>query len=197
MIQYACDQTGFAGADSTIKNSTPRLGRGLLSIAAYKSIRYVLCRLIKSAHIVCVRYRSFSSGLVAKFPTVSDMGTFFPLVAGFSEKFFYYVEKIAISPQPVLAGGMEVLGGYIPPYPPRPCLDCIDYSPIFSHDSSGRRRRDCVGNSSHLVLQNSLQMLRAPQMEASSRRHSSDPLGIDLQCDTMSSLFFVHFTIEN
>jgi hypothetical protein len=30
------------------------------------------------------------------------------------------VEKIAIPPQPVLAGGMEVLGGYIPPYPPTP-----------------------------------------------------------------------------
>ena len=35
----------------------------------------------------------------------------------FLRKYFYYVEKIAIPPQPVLAGGMEVLGGYIPPTP--------------------------------------------------------------------------------
>ena len=40
----------------------------------------------------------------------------------FLRKVFYYVEKIAIPPQTVLAGGMEVLGGgvYTPHTPPPP-----------------------------------------------------------------------------
>jgi hypothetical protein len=55
---------------SNYKNSASRPGRGLLSIAAYKSIRYVLCSPVRPAHIFCVRYRSFLPGLVAEFPTV-------------------------------------------------------------------------------------------------------------------------------
>jgi hypothetical protein len=55
---------------NTIKNSASRPQRRLLSIAAYKSIRNVLCCLIRSAHIFCVRYRSFLPSLVAGFPTV-------------------------------------------------------------------------------------------------------------------------------
>ena len=53
----------------TMKNSASRPGRDILSIAAYKSIRYVLCCLIRTVYIFCVRYRSFLPGLVAKFPT--------------------------------------------------------------------------------------------------------------------------------
>ena len=52
------------------KNSASRPGPGLLSIAAYKSIRSVLYCLIRPVHIFCVRYRSFLPGLVAEFPTV-------------------------------------------------------------------------------------------------------------------------------
>jgi hypothetical protein len=45
-------------------------GGGLLSIAEYKSIRYVLCCPIRPAHIFCVRYHSFFPGLTAEFPIV-------------------------------------------------------------------------------------------------------------------------------
>ena len=45
--------------DCTIKYSASRPGRDLVSIAAYKSIRCVLCCSIRPAHIICVRYRSF------------------------------------------------------------------------------------------------------------------------------------------
>jgi hypothetical protein len=40
-----------------IIENTP--GRGLVSIVAYKSIRYVLCCLIRSAHIFCIMYVIF------------------------------------------------------------------------------------------------------------------------------------------
>jgi hypothetical protein len=53
-----------------IKNSVSRPGRCLLCIAACKSIRYVLCTLIRPAHIFCVGYRSFLPRLVAEFPTI-------------------------------------------------------------------------------------------------------------------------------
>ena len=81
----------------------------------------------------------------------ADMGTFFPLGGSdlrlggggggpkkfacggqkkesrrFLRKFFYYVEKIAIPPQPVSAGGMEVLrGGGIYPHTPHAHV-CVD-----------------------------------------------------------------------
>jgi hypothetical protein len=41
----------------------------------------------------------------------------------FLRKVFYYVKKIAIPPQPVLAGGMEVT----PHTPPRLCLVSTNY----------------------------------------------------------------------
>ena len=55
---------------SKVKNSAFRPGRGLLSIAAYKSIRYVLRCLINPVHLFSARYRSILPSLVAKFLTV-------------------------------------------------------------------------------------------------------------------------------
>ena len=45
------------------------------------------------------------------------------------------MEKIAIPPQPVLAGGMKVLGGATPIPPPRPCLGCTELHMIDSATS--------------------------------------------------------------
>ena len=49
------------------KTLAPRPGRLSLSIAAHKSIRYVLSCLIRPTPIFCLRYRSFLSGLDAEF----------------------------------------------------------------------------------------------------------------------------------
>jgi hypothetical protein len=51
-------------SDGTVKNSASRPGRGLQSIAAYKSIHYVLCCLIKPAPIFCTQsYMRFASAM--------------------------------------------------------------------------------------------------------------------------------------
>jgi hypothetical protein len=55
----------------SLKKLSVQTGRRLLSIAAYKSIRYVLCCPIRPAHIFCTRYRSFLPGLVPEFTTVT------------------------------------------------------------------------------------------------------------------------------
>ena len=53
-------------------------------------------------------------------------------VAGFSEKLITMWKKLPYPPQPIMAGGMEVLGGggIYPPYPPRPCLSTVLTSPM-------------------------------------------------------------------
>ena len=52
------------------KKFSVQTGRGLLNIAAYKSIRYVLSWPIRPAPICSVRYRNFLPGLVTEFLTV-------------------------------------------------------------------------------------------------------------------------------